>query len=131
VVFGGFAPNDHDGDELMAAASPQPCVPVDAWDPLYVLYTSGTTGMPKGVVRDQGGHAVALRWSLPNVYDTHPGQVFWAASDVGWVVGRSYIVWRSGPSRRATGRRRPSGPVDHRRPGDPGRDRRCAAGLVT
>jgi propionyl-CoA synthetase len=87
------AGRDHDWDDLMAAATPHPCVPVDAWDPLYVLYTSGTTGMPKGVVRDQGGHAVALRWSLPNVYDTHPGQVFWAASDVGWVVGHSYIVY--------------------------------------
>ena len=64
-----------------------------ATDPLYILYTSGTTGKPKGVVRDNGGHAVALRWSLPNVYDTHPGEVFWAASDVGWVVGHSYIVY--------------------------------------
>ena len=64
-----------------------------ATDPLYVLYTSGTTGKPKGVVRDNGGHAVALRWSMPNVYDTHPGEVFWAASDVGWVVGHSYIVY--------------------------------------
>jgi propionyl-CoA synthetase len=68
-------------------------VPVAATDPLYVLYTSGTTGKPKGVVRDNGGHAVALRWSLPNIYDTHPGEVFWAASDVGWVVGHSYIVY--------------------------------------
>ncbi|MGH9002247.1 MAG: acyl-CoA synthetase, partial [Acidimicrobiia bacterium] len=62
-------------------------------DPAYAIYTSGTTGRPKGVVRDNGGHAVALRWSMPNVYDTHPGEVFWAASDVGWVVGHSYIVY--------------------------------------
>ena len=77
----------------MSAAVPHPCVPVAATDPLYILYTSGTTGKPKGVVRDNGGHAVALRWSLPNIYDTHPGEVFWAASDVGWVVGHSYIVY--------------------------------------
>jgi propionyl-CoA synthetase len=67
--------------------------PVAGTDPLYILYTSGTTGKPKGVVRDNGGHAVALRWSMPNIYDTHPGEVFWAASDVGWVVGHSYIVY--------------------------------------
>jgi propionyl-CoA synthetase len=77
----------------VAAASPAACVTVEATDPLYILYTSGTTGRPKGVVRDQGGHAVALRWSLPNIYDVHPGDVFWAASDVGWVVGHSYIVY--------------------------------------
>ena len=64
-----------------------------ATDPLYILYTSGTTGKPKGVVRDNGGHAVALAWSLPNVYDLHPGEVWWTASDVGWVVGHSYIVY--------------------------------------
>lgn len=87
------AGRDHDWTELVGRAEPVGCTPVDAWDPLYVLYTSGTTGRPKGVVRDQGGHAVALRWSLPNIYDTHPGQVFWAASDVGWVVGHSYIVY--------------------------------------
>ncbi|MGH3370724.1 MAG: AMP-binding protein, partial [Nocardioidaceae bacterium] len=69
------------------------CVPVAATDPLYVLYTSGTTGKPKGIVRDNGGHAVAMAWSLPNIYDVHPGQVWWAASDVGWVVGHSYIVY--------------------------------------
>jgi propionyl-CoA synthetase len=84
---------DVDWDEAMASASPVPCVPVAATDPLYILYTSGTTGRPKGVVRDNGGHAVALRWSLPHIYDTHPGEVFWAASDVGWVVGHSYIVY--------------------------------------
>jgi len=84
---------DHDWDEFVAAAKPAECVPVDATDPLYILYTSGTTGRPKGVVRDNGGHAVALAWSMPNVYDVHPGEVFWAASDVGWVVGHSYIVY--------------------------------------
>ena len=84
---------DFDWETLMAAAEPAGCVPVAATDPLYVLYTSGTTGMPKGVVRDNGGHAVALQWSMENVYDTHPGEVYWAASDVGWVVGHSYIVY--------------------------------------
>jgi propionyl-CoA synthetase len=66
---------------------------VASTDPLYVLYTSGTTGMPKGVVRDNGGHAVALRWTMEAIYDTHPGEVFWAASDLGWAVGHSYIVY--------------------------------------
>lgn len=70
-----------------------PCVPVAATDPLYILYTSGTTGEPKGVVRDNGGHMVALKWSLENIYNTNPGEVYWAASDVGWVVGHSYIVY--------------------------------------
>jgi propionyl-CoA synthetase len=84
---------DLDWHEAVAGASPADPVPVDATHPLYVLYTSGTTAMPKGVVRDNGGHAVALRWSLPHIYDTHPGEVFWAASDVGWVVGHSYIVY--------------------------------------
>ena len=84
---------EHDWDELAAAARPTDCVPVLATDPLYILYTSGTTGIPKGVVRDNGGHAVALRWSLPNIYGVAPDEVFWTASDVGWVVGHSYIVY--------------------------------------
>ena len=84
---------DIDWNELVADAEPAPCVPVKATDPLYILYTSGTTGKPKGVVRDNGGHAVALRWSLEYIYDTKPGEVYWAASDVGWVVGHSYIVY--------------------------------------
>ncbi|HQL01604.1 MAG TPA: AMP-binding protein, partial [Smithellaceae bacterium] len=74
-------------------AKPAACVPVAATDPLYILYTSGTTGKPKGVMRDNGGHAVALKWSMEYIYDVKPGEVFWAASDVGWVVGHSYIVY--------------------------------------
>jgi propionyl-CoA synthetase len=84
---------DRDWQALVAGASPVGCVEVAATDPLYILYTSGTTGVPKGVVRDNGGHAVALRWSLENVYGMSPGEVFWAASDIGWVVGHSYIVY--------------------------------------
>ena len=84
---------DLDWDEVMAAAAPAECVPVAATDPLYILYTSGTTGQPKGIVRDNGGHAVALRWSMENIYDVAPGEAYWAASDVGWVVGHSYICY--------------------------------------
>ena len=84
---------DLDWHEAMAPPSPPTPVPVAATDPLYVLYTSGTTGKPKGVVRDNGGHAVALMWSMRHIYDMAPGEVFWAASDVGWVVGHSYIVY--------------------------------------
>ncbi|OBA86485.1 propionyl-CoA synthetase [Mycolicibacterium elephantis] len=84
---------DRDWDELMSTAQPVDPVPVKSTDPLYVLYTSGTTGKPKGIVRDNGGHAVALLWSMRHIYDTEPGDVYWAASDVGWVVGHSYIVY--------------------------------------
>jgi propionyl-CoA synthetase len=88
-----LAGRDIDYAQAMAGAQPVECVPVAATDPLYILYTSGTTARPKGVVRDNGGHAVALRWSMEYIYDTQPGEVFWAASDVGWVVGHSYIVY--------------------------------------
>jgi propionyl-CoA synthetase len=88
---------DHDWvtlrDAAVAAGKTADCVPVSATDPLYILYTSGTTGKPKGVVRDNGGHMVALKWSMDNLYGVSPGEVWWSASDVGWVVGHSYIVY--------------------------------------
>jgi propionyl-CoA synthetase len=93
-----IAGRDHDWAQmrdhaLVHARSAFDCVPVEATDPLYILYTSGTTGRPKGVVRDNGGHMVALKWSMKNLYGVEPGEVYWAASDVGWVVGHSYIVY--------------------------------------
>jgi len=87
------AGRDLDWKEQMQGATPHDCVAVAATDPLYILYTSGTTGEPKGVVRDNGGHVVALKWSMKNIYGVEPGEVYWAASDVGWVVGHSYIVY--------------------------------------
>ena len=88
---------DHDWgnlrDAAIAAKQSAACVPVAATDPLYILYTSGTTGIPKGVVRDNGGHLVALKWSMKNLYGIDPGEVWWSGSDVGWVVGHSYIVY--------------------------------------
>jgi propionyl-CoA synthetase len=94
-VVAAMGEHDVDWAEVMTPGAVQPaeCVAVQATDPLYVLYTSGTTGKPKGIVRDNGGHAVALRWSMANIYDARPGEVWWTASDVGWVVGHSYIVY--------------------------------------
>ncbi|MDH5772130.1 MAG: propionyl-CoA synthetase [Rhodospirillaceae bacterium] len=86
-------PCDVDWNDAVAKATPADCVMVDATDPLYILYTSGTTGVPKGIVRDNGGHMVALKWTMKAIYDVGPGDVYWAASDVGWVVGHSYIVY--------------------------------------
>ena len=80
-------------DKAMETAQPVACVPVSATDPIYILYTSGTTGEPKGVVRPNGGHAVALKWTMDHIYNVKPGDVYWAASDIGWVVGHSYIVY--------------------------------------
>ena len=84
---------DFDWEDVIKSATPHDCVAVEATDPLYILYTSGTTGIPKGVVRDNGGHMVALKWSMKAIYNVDAGDVYWAASDVGWVVGHSYIVY--------------------------------------
>jgi propionyl-CoA synthetase len=100
--------------DAVANTTPADCVSVEATDPLYILYTSGTTGQPKGVVRDNGGHAVAMMWSMKNLYNIKPGEVFWAASDIGWVVGHSYICY--GPllngSRRVIFEGKPIGTPD-------------------
>jgi acyl-coenzyme A synthetase/AMP-(fatty) acid ligase len=99
VLQRSFAPapmqagRDLDWNTMLYKIRKQPCVEVDATDPLYILYTSGTTGKPKGIIRDNGGHAVALKFSMKNIFGVDPGDVYWAASDVGWVVGHSYIVY--------------------------------------
>jgi len=84
---------DLDWNDAIKNIEPAECVPVASTDPLYILYTSGTTGQPKGVVRDVGGSVVSLKWTMSNIYNTHPGDVYWAASDIGWVVGHSYIIY--------------------------------------
>jgi propionyl-CoA synthetase len=93
LPLGDLHPGAVSWEEAMQSAEPADCVPVAATDPLYILYTSGTTGQPKGVVRPNGGHAVALKWSMECIYGVQPGDVYWAASDIGWVVGHSYIVY--------------------------------------
>jgi propionyl-CoA synthetase len=87
------AGRDLDWNDVLSSAQPVDCVPLAATDPLYILYTSGTTGIPKGVVRDNGGHAVAMKWTMKAIYNVDPGEVYWAASDIGWVVGHSYILY--------------------------------------
>ncbi|MDH5366510.1 MAG: AMP-binding protein, partial [Cyclobacteriaceae bacterium] len=93
VKAGMIEGRDFDWATLLKKASPCKPVELDATDPLYILYTSGTTGKPKGIIRDNGGHAVALKYSMTHVYNVKPGEIYWAASDVGWIVGHSYIVY--------------------------------------